>query len=239
MIPPGWRARRTARTGGRTEATGSALAASQAGATPATIATATAIGTASAARPGEACRPSADDSGSAAAAPSSPAVRPIAATSPSTAVNSRGRVQPRQASTPSSRRRPRIAADAELATNSTHTTRISTNSTRLFLSIADRMATATPFFTQFSDSASGGWPNFPAGRSIVVGDGDDPGDDVHIQAGAHLDLLGHLPDPLQGHRIRPGDPRHPNPHHADRIVNRHMRAVVARVLQRRAAKTAS
>ena len=109
-----------------------------------------------------------------AAAPSSPAASPIAASSPSTVVNSRGRVQPRQASTPSSRRRPRIAADAELATNSTHTTRISANSTRLSLSIAVKIATATPFFTQFSDSVSGGWPNFPAGRSIVVGDGDDP-----------------------------------------------------------------
>jgi hypothetical protein len=42
------------------------------------------------------------------------------------------------------------------------------------LSIAFKIATATPFFTQFSDSVSGGWPNFPAGRSIVVGDGDDP-----------------------------------------------------------------
>ena len=173
-MPPGWRARRTPSTGGRTDATGSARAASQAGISPAITATATAIGTASAARPGEACRPSADDSGSAAAAPSSPAVRPIAASSPSTAVNSRGRVQPRQASTPSSRRRPRIAADAELATNSTQTIRISANSTRLFLSIAVRIAIATPFLTQFSDTVSAGWPNFPAGRSMVVGDGEDP-----------------------------------------------------------------
>jgi len=71
-------------------------------------------------------------------------------------VNSLGRVQPRQASTPSSRRRARIAADAELATNSTHTIRISVNSIRLSLSIAFKIATATPFFTQFSDSVSGG-----------------------------------------------------------------------------------
>ena len=35
VMPPGWRARRTPRTGGRTEATGSALAASQAGISPA------------------------------------------------------------------------------------------------------------------------------------------------------------------------------------------------------------
>ena len=42
------------------------------------------------------------------------------------------------------------------------------------MSIAVRIATATPFFTQSSDSVSGGWPNFPAGRSMVVGDGDDP-----------------------------------------------------------------
>jgi hypothetical protein len=61
-------ARRTPSTGGLTEATGSAPAASQAGTSPAIDATATAIGTASAARPCEACRPSADDSGSAAAA---------------------------------------------------------------------------------------------------------------------------------------------------------------------------
>jgi hypothetical protein len=60
-----------------------------------------------------------------------------------------------------------------LATNSTHTIRISVNSTRLSRSIAVKIASATPFFTQFSDSMSGGWPNFPAGRSIVVGDGDD------------------------------------------------------------------
>ena len=174
VMPPGWCARRTASTGGRTEATGSARAASQAGTMPAMTATATAIGTASAARPGEACRPSADDSGSAAAAPKMPAVRPIAASSPSTAVKSRGRVQPRQARTPSSRRRTRIAADAEFATNSTQTIRISVNSTRLFLSTAVRIATATPFFTQPSLSVSDGWPNFPAGRSIVVGDGEDP-----------------------------------------------------------------
>jgi hypothetical protein len=108
-MPPGWRARRTPSTGGRTEATGSARAASAAGISPAITATATAIGTASAARAGEACRPSAEDSGSAAAAPSSPAVSPIAASSPSTVANSRGRVQPRQASTASSRRRPRTA----------------------------------------------------------------------------------------------------------------------------------
>ena len=76
VMPPGWRARRTPSTGGRTEAAGSARAASQAGISPAITATATAIGTASAARPGEACRPSADDSGSAAAAPRSPAALP-------------------------------------------------------------------------------------------------------------------------------------------------------------------
>ena len=168
-----------------------------------------------------------------AAAPSSPAASPIAASSPSTVVNSRGLVQPRQASTPSSRRRPRIAADAELATNSTHTTRISANSTRLSLSIAVKIANATPFFTQFSDSVSGGWPNFPAGSSIVVGDGDDPATMSTSRCGAHLDLLRHLPDPLQRHRIRPGHPRYPNPHHADRIVSRQIRAVVACVLQGR------
>ena len=50
VIRDGWRARRTASTGGRTEATGSARAASQAGTAPATSATATATGTASAAR---------------------------------------------------------------------------------------------------------------------------------------------------------------------------------------------
>src|SRR5215469_3989625 len=86
----------------------------------------------------------------------------------------RGRVQPRQASTPSSWRRPRTAAVAEVATNSAHTTRISVNSTTLFLSTADRIATATPFLTQPSVSSSGGCPNAPAGRLTVVGAGDDP-----------------------------------------------------------------
>src|SRR5215471_19390765 len=86
----------------------------------------------------------------------------------------RGRVHPRQASTPSSWRRLRTAAVAELATNNAQTTRISVNSTTLFLSTADRIATATPFFTQPSVSSIGGCPNAPAGRLTVTGAGDDP-----------------------------------------------------------------
>ena len=104
-------------------------------------------------------------------AASSPATSPIPASSPSTVANSRDRRQPTAASTPSSRRRPRTAAVAALPTNSTHTTRISVNSATLLLSTAFRIATATPFFTQFSDRVSGGWPNLPAGRSMVAGTG--------------------------------------------------------------------
>jgi hypothetical protein len=48
------------------------------------------------------------------------------------------------------------------------------NNSTLFLSIDVKMATATPFFTQFSVRVSAGCPNFPAGRPIVVGVGDDP-----------------------------------------------------------------
>ena len=54
VIEEGWRARRTARTGGRTAATGSARAASQAGTAPATTARPTATGMARSARAGEA-----------------------------------------------------------------------------------------------------------------------------------------------------------------------------------------
>ena len=36
------------------------------------------------------------------------------------------------------------------------------------------MVTATPFLTQSMVSASGGWPNFPAGRSTRTGSGEDP-----------------------------------------------------------------
>jgi len=145
-------------TGGRTAVTGSVRAASQAGPRPPITATDIATGTASRARPGDARRPRAADSGSATAAPSSPAASPIPASSPSTAANSRDRRQPSEASTPSSRRRPRTAAVAALATNSTQTTRISVNSVTLFLSSAARIATATPFFTQPSVTASAGWP---------------------------------------------------------------------------------
>ena len=172
--PEGWRARRTASTGGRTEATGSARAASQAGTAPATTASAIATGMARAARAGEACRLSAAASGTASRAPRMPAIRPISATSPSTTANSRGRVQPSAASTPSSWRRPRTAAVAELATNSAQTTRISTNSATLLRSTASRMVTATPFLIQFSVSSSAGWPDALAGSATVVGAGDDP-----------------------------------------------------------------
>ncbi len=91
-------------------------------------------------------------------------VRPIAASSPSTAVNSRGRVQPRQASTPSSRRRPRIAADAELATNSTQTTRISANSTRLFSSTAREDRDRDAFLHPVLSQGQGGLAELPRGQ---------------------------------------------------------------------------
>ena len=174
VMPRGWCARRTGSTGGRTEVTGSARAASQAGARPPTTATAIATGTASSARPGEALRPRAADAGSAIAAASSPAASPIPASSPSTVANSRDRRQPTAASTPSSRRRPRTAAVAALPTNSTHTTRIRVNSTTLVLSTSLRIATATPSFTQPSVRVSGGCPNLSAGRSMVTGDGEEP-----------------------------------------------------------------
>ena len=103
-----------------------------------------------------------------------PAVRPISVTSPSTVANTRGRVQPRQVSTPSSVRRPRTAAVAELATNSAQTTRISTNSATLLRSTAFRMLIATPFVTQPSLSSSAGVPYRSAGTATVVGAGDDP-----------------------------------------------------------------
>ena len=48
------------------------------------------------------------------------------------------------------------------------------NSATLVLSTSLRIATATPSFTQFSDRVSGGWPNLPAGRSMVTGDGEEP-----------------------------------------------------------------
>ena len=150
VIRRGWRARRTASTGGRTEAIGSARAASQAGTAPATTATPTATGMASAARAGDACRPSAAASGGDSSAASAPAISPISATSPSTAVNNRGRVQPSAESTPSSGRRARTAAVAEFATNSAQTTRISTNSATLLRSTAVRIEIATPFLTQSS-----------------------------------------------------------------------------------------
>ena len=174
VIPDGWRARRTASTGGRTAATGSARAAKTAGTAPAASASASATGMARAARAGEACSPSAAASGGAARAPRMPAVRPISVTSPSTAANNRGLVQPRAASTPSSVRRPRTAAVAELATNSAQTTRISTNSVTLLRSTAFRMLIATPFLTQPSLSSSAGVPYLSAGTAIVVGAGEDP-----------------------------------------------------------------
>ena len=96
------------------------------------------------------------------------------ATSPSTAANSRGRVQPSAASTPSSCRRPRTAAVAELATNSAQTTRISTNSATLLRSTASRIVIATPFLTQSSVSSSVGVPNLPDGSATVAGAGEDP-----------------------------------------------------------------
>ena len=221
VIPRGWCARRTASTGGRTELTGSARAASQAGARPATTATAIATGTASSARPGEARRPSPADTGTAMAAASSPAASPIPASSPSTVANSRDRRQPTAASTPSSRRRPRTAAVAALPTNSTHTTRISVNSATLVLSTAFRIATATPFFTQFSDRVSGGWPEPARGQVDGHRRRRGAGHDVHIQAGALGDLLRDRVDPLPRQRIRPGDARDPDPDHADRISGGH------------------
>ena len=48
--------------------------------------------------------------------------------------------------------------------NSAQTMRMSANSTMLFLSIAVRMATATPSLTQPSVSRSAGWPNRPGGQ---------------------------------------------------------------------------
>ncbi len=109
-----------------------------------------------AARAGEACSPSAAASGGDSSAATTPAISPISATSPSTAANNRGRVQPSAASTPSSCRRARTAAVAELATNSAQTTRISPNSSTLLRSTAFRIEIATPFFTQSSLSSSAG-----------------------------------------------------------------------------------
>jgi hypothetical protein len=57
---------------------------------------------------------------------------------------------------------------AEFATNSTHTTRISVNSSTLSLSTAARMSTATPFFTQSSVSNSGGCPKAPGRQADVA-----------------------------------------------------------------------
>ncbi len=49
------------------------------------------------------------------------------------------------------------------------------NSTTLFLSTAVKMVSATPFFTQFSDSVRAGCPYFPAVSSaMVVGVGEEP-----------------------------------------------------------------
>jgi hypothetical protein len=96
------------------------------------------------------------------------------ASSPSTVANSRDRRQPTAASTPSSRRRPRTAAVAALPTNNMHTTKIRVTSTRLCLSTAWMIASATPFFTQFSDKVSAGCPDLPAGMAIVTGVGEDP-----------------------------------------------------------------
>ena len=152
----GWRARRTASTGGRTES----YRVGPGGPPPlhraATSATAIATGMASAARAGEACSPSAVASGGDSSAAAAPAISPISTTSPSTVANSRGRFQPSAASTPSSGRRARTAAVAELATNSAQTTRISTNSSTLLRSTAFRIEIATPFFTQPSLSSSAG-----------------------------------------------------------------------------------
>ena len=58
------------------------------------------------------------------------------------------------------------------------------------------------------------------------------GHDVHIQAGALLDLLRDRVDALPRQRIRPGDARDPDPDHADRISGWHAGVDLA-VLQRR------
>ena len=126
------------------------------------------------ARAREACSPSAAASGGDSSAPRIPAVRPISVTSPSTVANTRGRVQPRQVSTPSSVRRPRTAAVAELATNSAQTTRISANSATLLRSTLFRMLIATPFLTQPSLSSNAGVPYLSAGTATMVGAGEDP-----------------------------------------------------------------
>ena len=145
VTPRELRALRDARTVGRTDATGCALPASQAGTSPAMTATASATGTASAARPTDACNPIALADGRAAAAPSKPAVSPTRASSPRTVTKRRGRVQPRAASMPSSWRRARTAAAAELATNRAQMTRIRRKSTTLSRFTAERIAVATPF----------------------------------------------------------------------------------------------
>ena len=80
--------------------------------------------------------------------------------------------------------------------------RISANSTALFLSTAVRMATATPFFTQFSVQRQGRLAERPAGKSMVVGAGEDPATMSTSRCVRMRDLLRDLPDPLKRQRVR-------------------------------------
>ncbi len=81
-------------------------------------------------------------------APPTPAATAISANSPPTSANNRALGHPRQAKIPSSAQRARTEAAAALVTN--RPTRTSRKSVSDFLSTADRIAIAVPFFTQFS-----------------------------------------------------------------------------------------
>ena len=185
--PPGRRSRtgggRGARPapGGRAESAGWARAARAAGTAPAAIASAIARGwPGRAGQGGVQVQRRRERRGQ--FAPRRPATRPIRATSPSTAANSRGRVQPRAASTPSSVRRPRTAAVAELATNSAQTTRIRANKITLLRSTASRIVTATPSLIQSSVSSSGGPPDGDGQQRDRGRRRGGSGHDIHGQA---------------------------------------------------------